>query len=127
MSKAAGMTLGQRAGVLLCLIMFAAALGEAGAQGLFAEAIPDLPLMEGLTEDAEAVVFDKPSGRIVEMGARGAVSRDEVQAFYDKTLPALGWQAMQTGRYRREGESLTLSFRAEGDVLLVRFVLAPDS
>ena len=81
--------------------------------------------MDGLVEEPEAMVFDKPSGRIVEMTARGQVSRAEVEEFYGKTLPALGWQSMRPGLYQREAEQLALSFRSEDGNLLVRFVLSP--
>ena len=107
------------------LLFFPAA--ELASQARFSVAIPDLPLMEGLSEDEGAIVFDKPSGRIVEMTARGPVTRRGVEAFYEKTLPALGWQPVQPGLYQRESEQLTLSFRSEADILLVRFVLSPQS
>ena len=49
------------------------------------------------------MVFDTPAGRIVEAVASGAVTRDEVLAFYAETLPQLGWDeggcgAVQAGR-----------------------------
>ncbi len=100
-------------------------LGDLAAQTRFSNAIPDLPLMEGLNEEPGAAVFDKPSGRIVEMTARGQVTRRAVEKFYDTTLPALGWQPVRSGIYQREAEQLALSFRSEDNVLLVRFVLSP--
>ncbi len=100
-------------------------LAELAAQTRFSDAISDLPLMEGLSEEPGAAVFDKPSGRIVEMTARGKVTRSAVETFYETTLPALGWQRARPGVYERETEQLALSFRSQDDILLVRFVLSP--
>jgi hypothetical protein len=106
------------------------AFHAASAPGLRAETvylteIEDVPLMPGLSQVPDAgVVFDKPSGRIVEIYAHGPVTRAEVAAFYRDSLPQLGWQA-QDGVYLREGESLAIDYLgADGD-LAVRFTLQP--
>lgn len=92
----------------------------------FLEGVEDLPLMPGLHEvDEASVVFDAASGRIVEAYAAGAVAREEVLAFYGRTLPELGWTAEQPARYRRGGETLELEF-LDGRELTVRFTLSPD-
>ena len=89
--------------------------------------IDDLPLMPGLAQVPEAgVVFDKPSGRIVEAYAEGAVARAEVAAFYAATLPQLGWRARQSNVFLREGERLSLIFLGGDGDLIVRFTLEPD-
>ena len=67
--------------------------GAAGgsATGGFVTGIEDVPLMAGLVDRPDAaLVFDKPSGRIVEAYATSASSRAEVVAFYAETLPELG-------------------------------------
>lgn len=93
----------------------------------FLTAITDMPLMPGLREDLGAgVSFDKPQGRIVEATARGRISAAKVRAFYDATLPELGWRAQGGGRYRREGEMLRISFHPRGPTLWVRFSLSPN-
>lgn len=105
-----------------------AATGATGASGAqaFLGAIADMPLMPGLLEEKSAgVSFDKPQGRIVEAVARGRVSPAKLRAFYDGTLPQLGWHIQGDGRYRREGEVLRIRYRTSGDVLLVRFSLSP--
>ena len=89
--------------------------------------IDDLPLMPGLAQVPEAgVVFDKPSGRIVEAYAEGAVARAEVAAFYAATLPQLGWRARQSNVFLREGERLSLIFLGGDGELIVRFTLEPE-
>ncbi len=97
------------------------------AKGSFLAGLDDLPLIPGLREIEDAgVVFDKPEGRIVEAFAWGQLSVEKVRSFYAATLPQLGWRAEGAGRYRREGEVLSIGFRAAGKGLTVRFSLSPD-
>lgn len=114
--------------VLLLAGLFASDPTAARAQeGGFIAKVADLPLMPGLAEVADAgVVFDKPDGRIVEAYAEGSVERAAVLAFYNDTLPQLGWRPAGAGRFRREGENLALDFLDGGGPLIVRFTLTPE-
>ena len=93
----------------------------------FIAGIEDLPVMPGLAEIADAgLIFDKPSGRIVEAYAQGEVGEQAVLDFYQETLPQLGWLSQAGNRYAREGEELTLQVRAsETGGVVVMFRLAP--
>ena len=93
----------------------------------FIAGIEDLPVMPGLAEIADAgLIFDKPSGRIVEAYAQGEVGKQAVLDFYQETLPQLGWLSQVGNRYAREGEELTLQVRAsETGGVVVMFRLAP--
>ena len=87
--------------------------------------------MPGLTEVPGAgIVFDKPQGRIVEAYAEGAVAGDVVVAFYENTLPQLGWTevSLPTGltHWRREGEVLQVELLADRRPVRVRFYLTPN-
>jgi len=113
---------------VLCLIL-AVPVGAVMAQSAdgFLDGIPDLPLMPGLTESPESgLVFDKPSGRIVEAVAAGAVSAGDVSAFYETTLPQLGWQRDQAGTYLRDGEKLKLNIEEAAGGVTVQFTLSPQ-
>ena len=102
------------------------ALGTAASAGEFLAGFDDLPVMPGLSPVKEAgIVFDTPSGRIVEGYAAGAVDRQKVQRFYEKTLPQLGWSKTGQNEYRREGEKLTMNFKGKDGALTVRFTLSP--
>jgi len=97
----------------------------------FVAGFEDLPLMLGLTQVADAgMVFDTPSGRIVEAYANGKVAARDIAAFYERTLPHLGWKKLSEHRYRREGEILDLEISkggpAEEGSTTVRFYLAPN-
>lgn len=99
---------------------------RAGGQGAYLAGAADLPLMPGLAEVPEAgLVFDQPSGRIVEAYARGAVSRSAVTSFYLDTLPNLGWRAKAEALFQREGEELRLDITGDDGALVVRFTLQP--
>ena len=116
--------------VLLAGLLMAAP-ASAEETGFIAE-IDDLPLMPGLAEvEGAGVVFDKPSGRIVEAYARGAVSRESVASFYRDTLPQLGWSETAGLTFAREGESLAIEFlpdesSSDGGPLTLRFTLKPE-
>jgi hypothetical protein len=95
----------------------------------FVSTIEDLPLMPGLTEDADAgVIFDSPAGRIVEAYAIGDVGEEQVLEFYAAALPQLGWRQDGVGVFVREREILKVEFLGPlqpGQPLTVRFALAP--
>jgi len=101
-------------------------VARAEGHGAYLAAVADLPLMPGLAEVPEAgLVFDQPSGRIVEAYAQGAVSRAAVAAFYLGTLPNLGWRAKAEALFQREGEELRLEISGDDGALVVRFTLQP--
>ena len=56
----------------------------------FVAGTEDIPLMPGLrNQESTLVVFDKPQGRIVEIEARGKVTRAAAEKFYATSLPPL--------------------------------------
>jgi hypothetical protein len=94
----------------------------------FLSVLDDMPLAPGLTELADqAAEFETPAGRIVDAAASGAVQAATVAAFYDRTLPALGWIREGAGRFVRDQERLTIATGVgpgKGQVV-VRFSLRP--
>jgi hypothetical protein len=93
----------------------------------FLPGFEDLPLMPGLgvVEDA-TVVFDKPTGRIVEAQAVGGIGAAAVRAFYHDALPELGWAPFGGDSWGREGEMLMIEItEIRPGRVGVRFVLAP--
>ena len=119
--------------IVAVVLSLAAAPGLAGAQTAdgYVAGIPDLPLMPGLKALPDSgLVFDKPGGRIVEAFAEGApgaaVTPQSVIAFYDDTLPQLGWRREAPGAYLREGERLKLDLSQDAGQLTVHFRLIPQ-
>jgi hypothetical protein len=115
------------AAAIFVTLPLAAQEGAAQEGKEFIAGIEDLPVMPGLAEIADAgLIFDKPSGRIVEAYAQGEVGEQAVLDFYQETLPQLGWLSQADNRYAREGEELTLQVRAgETGGVVVMFRLAP--
>jgi hypothetical protein len=114
------------------LVAFAVLLGGASvawAQSpAFVSIDEDLPLMAGLSEQADAAMtFDSASGRIAETVASGPASASAVGAFYHQTLPQLGWESLGGGEYRRGDEALTVEVAPAADGgAEVRFRLRPS-
>jgi hypothetical protein len=99
---------------------------KTGAAPAFVAGTEDVPLMPGLrNQESTLVVFDKPQGRIVEIEARGKVTRAAAEKFYAASLPPLGWVADGTLRWRRDGEGLRLDIKGHDGDLRVGFSLAP--
>jgi len=113
---------------LLALLIGASALASARAEDVrFLSGAEDLPLMPGLEEvPGESLAFDTPGGRLIEALAAGEVTVAAVEAFYDQTLPQLGWSVAGPRQYLREGEYLHIEFSEEGEGRLgVHFSLSP--
>ena len=101
------------------------AIGPSKAQ--FVPGISDLPVADGLTGGPEApVVFDTPAGRIVTVSLYGRLSKTAARAFYNATLPQLGWVRQPDGKFRREGEVLKLAIsQVQEGRIAIRFSLVP--
>ncbi|HLN24726.1 MAG TPA: hypothetical protein VK558_12150 [Patescibacteria group bacterium] len=100
----------------------------AATAGSFLVEYEDLPLAPGLSESAGGVVFDTPTGRIVDAGAEGsaATSADQVLTFYAQTLPELGWEKVGDSSYRRDNELLRIDVDGHRHPLSVRFSVVPQ-
>ena len=94
----------------------------------YSAVIEDLPLMNGMAENSDdAVIFDKPGGRIVESVTHIAASEQEIDNFYRQNLPALGWKLVSAGQFLRDGESLQIKIEAAKNTREVHFILTPNS
>jgi len=109
------------------LVLSAAPARASGAApAAYVADIADLPLMAELSEVPDAgVVFDKPSGRIVEAFAHGRVEAARVRRFYRDTLPQLGWERTGRDTFAREEEVLRIDYLGKDGDLTVRYTLQP--
>lgn len=94
----------------------------------FLRAIDDVPLVAGLTEKPEPVVFESDQGRVVQTVAEGQVGATVISAFYVATLPSLGWKQAEGEAglaFARENERLTIHIREprSSDPVRVQFEL----
>lgn len=77
----------------------------------FLKAIEDVPLVAGLTESAEPVIFESDQGRVIRTQAEGHVSATRISEFYAASLPGLGW--------KRTDDADALAFARENEVLRI--------
>lgn len=118
---------GMRAPLSAVLIALAALFAPA-ALAAFVPGTEDVPLAPGLTANADdALVFDNPTGRIVQATASGVSDADTITRFYAEALPQLGWSRGQDGRWARGDEALDIAIAmdAASRRLTVRFQLSP--
>jgi hypothetical protein len=112
-----------RAAMVAAALAFAPLI--ASAQGFLAAAV-DVPLMSGLTEvEGLGVVFDKPSGRIVEAYAVGSLTTALVDDYYKAALPQFGWLPQGDRLFERQNERLRLTIGGHDGALTVRFDITP--
>jgi len=107
------------------LIAALAGAGAAYGQVSFFRAMPDVPLPPGAVEVSEPLSFDTEDGRFTVSFAGVGMPAEEHQAFYEETLPELGWTVLSSrpGRivYARGRDRLTLRFTSveEGEIRIV--------
>ena len=89
--------------------------------------LPELPLMEGLEEVPESSLsFDKPDGRIAEATYfSDTVTADAVLAYYEETLPQLGWSPEAESMFLREQDQLVIRSTQEEEEAIIVFSLSP--
>jgi len=115
---------------VVAAVMLSPAISRAQEPAAFVTGMGDVPLMSGLQDVPDsAVIFDKPSGRLVEAYAEGEVKGPAVLRFYRETLPQLGWTVApdngDSGVFFRESERLEIHILEERGRRTVRFVLSP--
>ena len=112
--------------LLACGFLLLVGLPAAAAETGYSGVIEDLPLMPQMAERTdEALVFDKPNGRIVEIGADVAASVGEIRNFYRDALPPLGWKILSENSFSRDNEMLEITVEPQEGKNLVRFNLTP--
>lgn len=108
------------------VVLFLCLGGFARAADLYLTEYEDLPLAPGLTEQPGGMLFESPTGRIVDATATGQISADQVRGFYQQSLPQLGWEAQPDGSYRRDNELLRIDIDGSHRPLQVRFSVVPQ-
>ena len=77
-------------------------------------------------DSGDGPVLDKAGGAIKKLIAKGRVSKSDVIRYYTRALPQLGWNIVQPGRFRRDGEILNLTISGTGKDLTIRMSLSPE-
>lgn len=114
--------------VVPALILALALLLAPPSLAAFVPGTEDVPLAPGLAANADdALVFDNPTGRIVQAKAVGSGNADSVTRFYADALPQLGWARGADGRWTRGSEILDITIATDAATrrLTVWFQLSP--
>ena len=115
---------------VLAALFTALALAPIRAETVdFVSLMDDVPLMAGLAEqDDTAIYFDTPQGRLVKVTALGSMTAAALMAYYQNSLPALGWRVKRQKPdlvFEREGEFLMLTIHNKGAHRSITFALSP--
>jgi hypothetical protein len=94
----------------------------------FVAGTEDVPLYQGFTAVAGGdVSYDSVDGRIIDatFTSNKAKSADVI-AFYETTLPQLGWNKKESKLYERDGEALSLDIIEKKGKTLLKFSIRPE-
>ena len=111
------------------VVAFASTKRTLSTEQYFFSVIEDLPVMPQLVEDTgAAMTFESSAGRVAEVEANGLASSNAIDAYYEQSLPQLGWRPQSNGVYRRGKELLAIEVKAGlGGTVKVLFHLGPAS
>tara|TARA_B100001029_G_C15018425_1_gene428919 strand:+ start:932 stop:1318 length:387 start_codon:yes stop_codon:yes gene_type:complete len=96
------------------------------SQEIFIEGLEDIPIYSEMNyvEDS-LILFDKINGRYVSTKTKGKYPQKEVQEFYKKILPNLGWKIKKKNLFERGNERLEIRFSKENDQTIAIFNIFP--
>ena len=99
---------------------------KVSSQELFIEGLGDIPIYKQMDHVEDSLIlFDKINGRYVSTKTKGKYSQKEVQEFYSKILPNLGWISKKKNFFEREDEWLEIKFFNEEDETVAIFNIFP--
>ena len=93
----------------------------------FVPGTEDIPMPEGMISVENPISFDKTEGQVLEVSASYKGTAEQISAYYDKTLPNLGWKQVAHLEYKRSGQKLKISVKNLRDSLIVLFNLVESN
>ena len=93
----------------------------------FVEGSADIPLFAGLYKSEESepndLGFESPSGSVISVSYDGIGDAQNIEDFYAKTLPQLGWKIIKQGsEINADSESLFLQLKRDDENLKINFI-----
>jgi hypothetical protein len=115
--------------ILMLASLPASAQASFPGETRFFTILSDVPVMPGMNEvPGRDMEFDKPEGRIAESTAlaqKTDINGAQVQDFYDRSLPQLGWVKTGPGLFTRQNEQMTVQTSLEQARTRVRLTVSP--
>jgi len=92
----------------------------------FLVGMEDIPIFKEMqyVEDT-LIMFDKIDGRFVSTEVTGNYEKKDVEIFYNKALPNLGWRKIDEDKYERSNELLELDYTIGENSLNIIFSISP--
>lgn len=102
------------------------AVGQPSNAG-FVPNLPDVPMPQNFVADSDtSSFFDSAEGRIAEINASGFQEIADVYSFYEDIMPQFGWQQLDRGIYKKEGEMLVITAEKGKTLTNLKFQLRPS-
>ena len=93
----------------------------------FVPNLPDVPMPQNFVADSDtSSFFDSAEGRIAEINASGFQEVADVYEFYEDIMPQFGWQQLDRGLYKKDGEMLVITADKGRNLTNLKFQLRPS-
>ena len=94
----------------------------------FVYGLNDVPIFKDMKSIEDTyVLFDKAEGRYLYSEIKGEYEVLEIQEYYKKVLPNLGWESLKKNSFARGGEILEIQYLIENGETKVVFTISPKN
>ena len=92
----------------------------------FVYGLGDVPIFKDMKSIEDAyILFDKVDGRYLYSEIKGDYEILEIQDFYKKVLPNLGWKSYEKNTFLRADEILEIQYLIDNEETKVVFTISP--
>ena len=92
----------------------------------FVYGLGDVPIFKDMKSIEDAyILFDKVDGRYLYSEITGEYEILEIQDYYKKVLPNLGWKSYEKNTFVRADEILEIQYLIDNEVTKVVFTISP--
>ena len=94
----------------------------------FVYGLGDIPIFKDMRSIEDTyILFDKVEGRYLYSEIKGEYEVLEVQEYYKKVLPNLGWESLKKNSFTRGSEILEIQYLIENGGTKVVFTISPKN
>ncbi len=92
----------------------------------FVYGLGDVPIFKDMRSIEDSyILFDKVDGRYLYSETKGKYEILEIQDFYTKVLPNLGWKSYEKNSFVRANEILEIQYLVDNEETKVVFIISP--